>query len=66
MRDREYSAERGGTYPKREMTAIIERTTPVMMRPILAPEVILTCESSKRSGRVSIADGRGQDKRGQE
>lgn len=43
--------------------AIIAKTTPAMMRPILAPDVILTLLSFKRSGRVSAADGRGQDKR---
>ena len=43
------------------------KTTPAMMRPILAPDVILTEESFKRSGRVSTADvdRRGQDKRDQ-
>ena len=45
--------------------AIMAKTTPVMMIPILAPDVILTFVSSKRSGRVSIADGRGQEKRDQ-
>ena len=38
--------------------AIMAKTTPVMMIPILAPDVILMLVSSKRSGRVSIADGR--------
>ena len=41
------------------------RTTPAMMIPILAPDVILTSELSKRSGRVSMANGRDQDKRDQ-
>jgi len=45
--------------------AIMAKTTPVMMIPIRAPDVILIFVSSKRSGRVSMADGRGQDKRGQ-
>jgi len=45
--------------------AIMAKTTPVIMIPILAPDVILTFVSSKRSGRVSMADGRGQKKRDQ-
>jgi hypothetical protein len=40
--------------PKREITAMIARTTPATMIPILAPDVILTLESFKRSGRVSM------------
>jgi len=43
--------------------AMMAKTTPVMIIPILAPDVTLTFVSSKRSGRVSMADGRGQGKR---
>ena len=45
---------------------MIARTTPATMIPILAPDVILTLESFKRSGRVSMANGWGQDKLDQE
>lgn len=43
--------------------ATIVKTTPATMIPILAPDVILTSESFKRSGRVSMANGRDQDRR---
>ena len=49
-------------HPKREMIAMIARTTPATIRPILAPDVILTWLSFKRSGRVSTASGRDEDK----
>jgi len=45
--------------------AMRAKTTPATMIPILAPDVILTLESFKRSGRVSIANGDNQDKRDQ-
>lgn len=45
---------------------MIAKITPATMRPTLAPEVILTWVSFKRSGRVSTASGRDQDKRGLE
>lgn len=51
------------THPKREMRATIARMTPATMIPIRAPDVILTWLSFKRSGRVSTAGGRDQDKR---
>ena len=55
----------GGTYPKREIMAMRAKTTPATMIPILAPDVIWTLESFKRSGRVSIANGDNQDKHDQ-
>lgn len=43
--------------------AMIAKTTPATMIPILAPDVILTSELFRRSGRVSMANGRDQDRR---
>ena len=43
--------------------AMRAKTTPATMIPILAPDVILTSELFKRSGRVSMANGRDQDRR---
>jgi hypothetical protein len=47
------------------MIATIAKTTPATMIPILAPDVILISVLSRRSGRVSMADGHDQDKREQ-
>ena len=52
-------------YPKRDITAMVTKTTPAMIIPIIAPDVTLTPESIKGSGCASTANGHDKDKRDQ-
>lgn len=49
------TAHQSKTHPKREIRAMTARTAPATIIPILAPDVILTWLSFRRSGRVSMA-----------
>ena len=62
--DRKEITGASGAHPKRDMRAMTARTTPAIMRPILAPDEILTWLSFKRSGRESTASGRDEDEHG--